>query len=55
MHGEADTIIPVVHAHHTAEVVSNAALHIYPDHGHLSILSEVVPVLQDMVKETGLK
>jgi pimeloyl-ACP methyl ester carboxylesterase len=40
IHGGSDTIVPVAHAHHTAEVVPGAKLTIFPDHGHLSVISE---------------
>jgi pimeloyl-ACP methyl ester carboxylesterase len=43
VHGEADTIVPVVNARHTAELVHNAELRIFPDHGHLSVVAEVIP------------
>ena len=45
LHGELDGLCPVVQAHHTANVVPNARLDIRPEHGHLSIMSELVGVL----------
>jgi pimeloyl-ACP methyl ester carboxylesterase len=48
IHGEADGIVPVAHAHHTAELLPGAALRTFADHGHLSVISEVVPTLMDL-------
>jgi pimeloyl-ACP methyl ester carboxylesterase len=41
LHGEADTIVPFAHGRHTAAVVPGAELVAYPDHGHLSIITEI--------------
>jgi pimeloyl-ACP methyl ester carboxylesterase len=43
VHGGADTIVPVANAHHTAELLPGAVVRIFPDHGHLSVIAEVVP------------
>jgi pimeloyl-ACP methyl ester carboxylesterase len=48
LHGELDGLCPVVQAHHTARIVPKARLDIRSDHGHLSIMSEVVGVLQTL-------
>jgi len=45
LHGELDGLCPVGQAPHTAEVVPNARLDIRPEHGHLSIMTEVVGAL----------
>ncbi len=45
IHGEADGIVPIIHSHHTAEIVRDAELQTYSDHGHLSVIGEVVPGL----------
>jgi pimeloyl-ACP methyl ester carboxylesterase len=49
LHGEADTICPVVNAYNTVEIVPNADLHITTDDGHFSIVRHVPDVLADMV------
>ena len=41
LHGEADTIVPIAHGHHTAEVFPTATLTTFADHGHLSIIYEI--------------
>ena len=45
LHGEQDTLCPVIQASHTADVVPGAQLDIRPEHGHLSIIAEVVGAL----------
>ena len=45
VHGGADTIVPVANAHHTAELLPGAELRIFPDHGHLSVVADVVPAV----------
>tara|TARA_B100001142_G_scaffold108398_1_gene110336 strand:+ start:3455 stop:4303 length:849 start_codon:yes stop_codon:yes gene_type:complete len=52
IHGEVDTIVPVAHAQHTAEIVKDAHLNIYPDHGHLSISDEINENLQALIKRS---
>jgi pimeloyl-ACP methyl ester carboxylesterase len=40
-HGAQDTLVPVAHAHHTAEIVAGSKLVILPDHGHISMITEI--------------
>lgn len=49
LHGEADTFVPVAHAHHTADVVPGARLVTRPGHGHISILAEIPRLAADLV------
>lgn len=49
LHGEADTICPVINAHHTAEIVPNAELHLTTNDGHFSIVGHVPEVLAEMI------
>lgn len=48
LHGEADTICPVLNAYNTAEIVPGAELHLTTDDGHFSIVGHVPEVLDDM-------
>lgn len=41
VHGELDTLLPVAHSRHTAELIPGATFREYPGHGHLTILSEL--------------
>ncbi len=50
LHGEADTIVPVAHARHTASLVRGAKLTIVPEVGHFSIIPHLLPALQDLPK-----
>ena len=52
LHGEADTIVPVRHARHTAAVIPGASLVTLPGHGHLSIITEVPSLVQLLVAAT---
>jgi pimeloyl-ACP methyl ester carboxylesterase len=49
LHGEADEIVPVAHARHTADVIPTANLRIWPEHGHLTIPSEVPSLAATLV------
>ena len=51
IHGEQDGMVPVAHGQHTAEIVPNAELRTFPQHGHLSVTTEVVPTLTSMTDE----
>lgn len=41
LHGAVDTVVPIAHGRHTAESIPQATLITYPDHGHLSIMTEI--------------
>ena len=45
LHGELDSIVPVAHARHTAEIVPGAELRVVPELGHFSIFAAVPPAL----------
>lgn len=49
LHGEADTICPVINAHVTADLVPNSELHLTTDDGHFSIVTHVPEVLTEMI------
>ena len=49
LHGGSDGFIPVANAHHTAALVPGAALQIFDEHGHLSIMREIVGVVHGML------
>jgi pimeloyl-ACP methyl ester carboxylesterase len=49
LHGKADTLVPVAHARHTAETIPGARLLTRPDHGHISILTEIPQLTTDLV------
>lgn len=50
LHGQADTICPVVNAHHTAEIVPQAQLRLTESDGHFSIVTKVPALLAEMIK-----
>jgi pimeloyl-ACP methyl ester carboxylesterase len=50
LHGEADTVTPVAHARHTAEMIPTATLVTMPDHGHISILTQIPQLATELVE-----
>lgn len=51
LHGEDDTLCPVMNAYNTAEIVPGSELHIVADEGHFSIVRHVPDVLAEMMAE----
>ncbi len=47
-HGEQDTLCPVSHGRHTAEMIEGSTLTIFPEHGHLSMITEMPRVVADL-------
>jgi len=41
-------MVDVIHAHHMAEIVPGAELAVFEDHGHFSIVTEVVPAISNL-------
>lgn len=50
VHGESDTVVPVVAARHTASLVPQAELRLFPPLGHFSVGPEVFNALGDLMK-----
>ena len=48
LHGETDGICPVGHSRHTAEMIPSAVLEVLPEHGHLSIMTELPAITADL-------
>jgi pimeloyl-ACP methyl ester carboxylesterase len=48
LHGQADTLVPIAHGRHTADVIPSASLVAFPDHGHLSIFTEIPQLSADL-------
>ena len=48
LQGEADTNVPSAHSRHTAELIPNASLVLFPDHAHLSISNEIPQLAADL-------
>lgn len=49
LHGELDTLLPIAHSRHTAELIPGARFRAYPGHGHLSILTELPAIAAALV------
>lgn len=50
LHGQADTFVPFAHGRHTAGVIPDATLVAFPDHGHLSIITEIPELSADLAQ-----
>jgi pimeloyl-ACP methyl ester carboxylesterase len=51
LHGEADTVVPVAHARHTAELITGARLSTWPAEGHISVLTKIPDLTADLVAQ----
>jgi pimeloyl-ACP methyl ester carboxylesterase len=49
VHGELDTLVPVSHSRHTADLIPTSTLHLLPGHGHMTIVSELPGIVSDML------
>ena len=51
VHGEGDTLVPLAHSRHTADVVPGATLRVIPDHGHLTIVTALPELAATLVHD----
>jgi hypothetical protein len=49
-HGEQDTLVPVSHGRHTAEMIEGSTLVLFPEHGHISMITEVPRAAADLAR-----
>ena len=54
LHGEADGLMPVANAHHTAAIVPGASLKTVAGLGHFSILTKAVGVMTELLPATAV-
>ena len=47
-HGEQDTLVPVSHGRHTAELIAGSTLAILPEHGHISMITEIPRICTEL-------
>ena len=47
-HGEQDTLVPVSHGRHTAEMIEGSTLVLLPEHGHISMITEIPRISTDL-------
>ncbi|MEU3017650.1 MULTISPECIES: alpha/beta hydrolase [unclassified Nocardiopsis] len=48
VHGDLDTVVPIAHSRHTAELVPDAELRVLPGHGHVTVLWELPALLTEV-------
>jgi pimeloyl-ACP methyl ester carboxylesterase len=51
-HGEQDTIVPISHGRHTAEIIAGSTLTTFPEHGHLSMVTELPAIAAGLAPTT---
>ena len=54
LHGEADTLAPLAHARHTAELIPGSVLEILPGHGHVSMFNEFPRLIAELATSVAL-
>jgi pimeloyl-ACP methyl ester carboxylesterase len=47
-HGEQDTLVPVSHGRHTAEMIEGSTLVVFPEHSHSSMITEIPHISTDL-------
>jgi pimeloyl-ACP methyl ester carboxylesterase len=50
VHGELDTLVPMAHSRHTAELIPGASFRVLPGHGHFTPLSELPTMAAALVR-----
>ena len=50
VHGESDTIVPVIAARHTASLVPHGELRLFPPLGHFSVGEPVIAALAELAR-----
>jgi pimeloyl-ACP methyl ester carboxylesterase len=53
LHGQDDTLLPMDHSRHNAELISTATLKVVPAHGHFSILAELPATASALARATA--
>jgi pimeloyl-ACP methyl ester carboxylesterase len=53
VHGELDTLIPIAHSRHTAASIPGASFRMLPEHGHLTIVSELPSLAASLASSVG--
>lgn len=52
VHGDRDTVVPIAHSRHTADLVPGAELRVLPGHGHVTVLWELPALLTEVRDRT---
>jgi pimeloyl-ACP methyl ester carboxylesterase len=53
VHGELDTLVPMAHSRHTAELIPGSTFRTLPGHGHFTILSELPMTASALMRSVG--
>jgi pimeloyl-ACP methyl ester carboxylesterase len=49
LHGDADTLVPLAHPHHTSDSIPTAELDVRRGHGHVSLLIEIPQFAAELI------
>jgi pimeloyl-ACP methyl ester carboxylesterase len=52
-HGDADTMTPLAHSRHTAELIPHARLTIWPREGHISLIRKIPEIAAELAASLG--
>jgi pimeloyl-ACP methyl ester carboxylesterase len=50
-HGAQDTLVPVSHARHTADLIEGSTIAVLPEHGHISMITEIPRISSELARE----
>jgi pimeloyl-ACP methyl ester carboxylesterase len=53
VHGEQDSLLPLAHSRHTAEIVPGSKLDVLPGHGHFTVLGELPRLVTELSGAAG--
>jgi pimeloyl-ACP methyl ester carboxylesterase len=53
VHGELDTLLPMAHSRHTAELIQSSTFRTFPGHGHITILWELPMIASALMRLVG--
>jgi pimeloyl-ACP methyl ester carboxylesterase len=53
LHGESDTLVPIAHSRHTAELIPGSRFRTFPGHGHLTMISELPTAASALLRSVG--
>jgi pimeloyl-ACP methyl ester carboxylesterase len=50
VHGGVDTLVPLSHSRHTAELIPGSTVTVLPGHGHLTVVAELAGIAASLVR-----
>lgn len=53
VHGDMDTLLPLAHSRHTADLIPGSTLEVLTGHGHFTVLGEIPRLMGGIVREAA--